>query len=74
MPSHLDHSSFKALHSGVEKEEKGQMFLLEHFLAVSPSEVNYSVIPLASHFHFMAGFFRKSSRLKSKESISALKQ
>lgn len=54
MLSHLDYSSFKALNGGMEQEEKGQMFLLEHFLIVSPSKVNHSMIPLDSHFYLMS--------------------
>jgi len=35
----------------MEQEEKGQMFLLEHFLIVSSPQVNHSTIPLASHLY-----------------------
>lgn len=54
MLSRLHYSSFKALNGGVVQEGKGQMFLLEHFLIVSPSKVNHSTIPLASRFYLMS--------------------
>lgn len=53
----------------MEQEEKGQMFLLEHFLIVSPSKVNQSMIPLASGFYLISVV--KSSRVKSKKAFSS---
>lgn len=51
MLSHLDYSSFKALNGDMEREEKGHIFLLAHFLIASPPKINHSMIPLASHLY-----------------------
>lgn len=73
MFSHLDYSSFEALNGGMEYEEKGQMFLLEHLLIICHPKANHSTIPLASHL-FLNFSFGKTLTLQSKESILVLKQ
>lgn len=62
---------FKALIGGMEQEERGQMFLLEHFLMVSPSKVKYSMVPLASYFYLMSVL--GSLQDKSKKAFSSFR-